>query len=83
MRLLCCALRMLTHLTALPRHFRPSHSLAYYSLYPRIHSTHPDTAGKITGMLLEMDPSELLYLLESDEALDAKVQEAINVSATA
>lgn len=30
-------------------------------------------------MLLEMDNSELLLLLESPEALEAKVDEAINV----
>ena len=31
------------------------------------------------GMLLEMDNSELLLLLESTEALESKVDEAINV----
>ena len=44
------------------------------SLYPKIHQSQPDLAGKITGMLLEMDSSELLYLLENDEALAAKVR---------
>ncbi len=39
----------------------------------------PELAGKITGMLLEMDNSELLVLLDSPEALDGKVQEAIEV----
>ena len=42
-------------------------------------STHPDLAGKITGMLLEMDNAEILRILDSQEAMDAKVQEAINV----
>ena len=39
----------------------------------------PDLAGKITGMLLEMDNVELLGLLDSPEGLGAKVQEALNV----
>jgi Poly-adenylate binding protein, unique domain len=34
----------------------------------------------LAGMLLEMDNSELLLLLESPEALAAKVDEAIQVS---
>ncbi|GAA5827526.1 hypothetical protein JCM3770_005988, partial [Rhodotorula araucariae] len=51
------------------------------ALYPRIHATQPELAGKVTGMLLEMDSSELLYLLENDEALTAKIQEALDVLA--
>ncbi|XP_054938951.1 polyadenylate-binding protein 1-like isoform X1 [Physeter macrocephalus] len=42
-------------------------------LYPLIYNIHTQLAGKITGMLLEMDNSELLLLLESPESLNAKV----------
>ena len=48
-------------------------------LYPLIQAQQPQRAGKITGMLLEMDNGELLNLLESPEALKAKVNEAIEV----
>jgi len=42
-------------------------------LFPLIHSMYPEMAGKITGMLLEIDNSELLHMLESRESLKAKV----------
>lgn len=48
-------------------------------LFPLIQNTHSDQAGKITGMLLEMDNSELLHLLEDTNALSAKVNEAVKV----
>uniref|UniRef100_A0A8P4G2L2 Polyadenylate-binding protein n=1 Tax=Dicentrarchus labrax TaxID=13489 RepID=A0A8P4G2L2_DICLA len=48
-------------------------------LYPLIHTLHPNLAGKITGMLLEIDNCELLHMLETPESLHSKVDEAIAV----
>lgn len=48
-------------------------------LFPLIQRMYPDLAGKITGMLLEIDNSELLHMLESTESLKAKVEEAVAV----
>lgn len=48
-------------------------------LFPLIHQMHPDMAGKITGMLLEIDNAELLHMLESRESLRSKVDEAVAV----
>lgn len=43
-------------------------------LFPLIQSMHSELAGKITGMLLEIDNAELLHMLESRESLRAKVR---------
>ncbi|KAK4871813.1 hypothetical protein RN001_015937 [Aquatica leii] len=48
-------------------------------LFPLIQKMYPDLAGKITGMLLEIDNSELLHMLEHNESLKAKVEEAVAV----
>ncbi|CAN4095373.1 unnamed protein product [Withania somnifera] len=49
------------------------------SLYPLVDQLEHEHAAKVTGMLLEMDQTEVLHLLESPEALKAKVSEAMEV----
>jgi len=48
-------------------------------LFPLVQEHQPHLAGKITGMLLEIDNSELLNMLESRDLLSAKVDEAVQV----
>ena len=49
-------------------------------IFNLVHELEPQSSRKITGMLLEsMDNGELLHLLESPEALQAKVGEALQV----
>lgn len=48
-------------------------------LYPKIFQLYGQLAGKITGMLLEMDNSELLHLLEDESALRDKANEANSI----
>lgn len=49
-------------------------------LYPLIQRICKEQdVGKITGMMLEMDNGELLMMLENEELLQAKVNEATNV----
>lgn len=52
--------------------------LLFYS-FPQIAAQTATYAGKVTGMLLEMDNTELLHLLETPEELKAKVTEAVTV----
>ncbi|XP_042473501.1 polyadenylate-binding protein 2-like [Zingiber officinale] len=61
---------------ATPEHQR---TLLGESLYPLVEQLEPEYAAKVTGMLLEMDQTEVLHLLESPEALNAKVAEALEV----
>ncbi|KAE8674763.1 Polyadenylate-binding protein 2 [Hibiscus syriacus] len=49
------------------------------SLYPLVERLERDSTAKVTGMLLEMDQTEVLHLLESPESLKAKVSEAMEV----
>ncbi|KAJ1700275.1 hypothetical protein LUZ63_000054 [Rhynchospora breviuscula] len=49
------------------------------SLYPLVEQLEHDHAAKVTGMLLEMDQTEVLHLLESPDALKSKVAEAMEV----
>jgi len=52
-------------------------------LFPLIGAINPHYAGKITGMLLEMDGAEIINLIEDREARHLKVQEALAVLQTA
>ncbi|KAK9667139.1 hypothetical protein RND81_14G235800 [Saponaria officinalis] len=49
------------------------------NLYPLVEQVEPELAAKVTGMLLEMDQTEVLHLLESPDALKSKVAEAMDV----
>lgn len=48
-------------------------------LFPLVQEFQPALAGKITGMLLEIDNGELLHMLEQRELLADKVEEAVAV----
>jgi polyadenylate-binding protein len=72
-------------LTTLQAHLRAAASeeqkkqILGESLFPLIEATQGKRAGKITGMLLEMDNNELINLLESRQALTEKIDEALEV----
>ena len=48
-------------------------------IFPFVYCMYPAKAAKITGMLIELDKSELLDLLKCRESLKAKVEEAVAV----
>lgn len=48
-------------------------------LYPLIDRIYPHEAGKITGMLLEIDNAEILHMLEHPDSFQSKVEEAVLV----
>ncbi|KAL9108697.1 MAG: hypothetical protein Q9187_008258 [Circinaria calcarea] len=64
-------------LTSAPPHQQKQ--LLGEALYPKIQNLQPKLAGKITGMLLEMDNSELFGLIDDDDKLREKVDEALTV----
>ncbi|XP_063060345.1 polyadenylate-binding protein 1A-like [Engraulis encrasicolus] len=49
------------------------------NMVPKVQTIHPRLPDKVTGMLLEIDNSELLQMLESAELLRSKVDEAVGV----
>ena len=55
------------------------HQMLGENLYPLVDQLEHEHAAKVTGMLLEMDQTEVLHLLESPDALKAKVAEAMEV----
>lgn len=48
-------------------------------LYPMVRDYNPHLCGKITGMLLEMDNSDLLHMLDDRNSLKEKMDEALAV----
>jgi len=48
-------------------------------IYARVVVGEPKRAGMITGMILELEITELLYMLETKDLFDARVQECIEV----
>eukprot|EP00095_Tigriopus_kingsejongensis_P009543 maker-scaffold114_size351134-snap-gene-1.12 protein:Tk09543 transcript:maker-scaffold114_size351134-snap-gene-1.12-mRNA-1 annotation:"e3 ubiquitin-protein ligase hyd" len=51
-------------------------------LFPRVQALRPILANKITGMLLELSPAQLLLLLASEESLRQRVEEAVELIAS-
>ena len=48
-------------------------------LYPRVQQIRPNMAGKITGMMLELTNTQLVYLLGSREYFKLTVEEAVKI----
>merc|ERR1712141_185074 len=48
-------------------------------LSPRVHVLQPTLASKITGMLLELSPAQILMLLASEDSLRQRVEEAVDI----
>ena len=62
---------MLAELSSAPLHQQKQ--MLGERLYPLIYAVHPEFARKITGILLEIDNSEIIHMLESSESLNDKV----------
>ena len=48
-------------------------------IYPTVHVKYPERAGKITGMILEMETDDIMELLDNSDLLQSKIEEAVNV----
>jgi len=48
-------------------------------LFPLVSRHRPDLAGKITGMMLELDNKELIKLVDNETTLKRKIDEAVKV----
>ena len=57
----------------------PEKDVFGHALYPKIQAMQPERAGKLTGMILEMDNEELHRLTTDDDALRETVEEALTV----
>ena len=68
-----------TYVQPQPTPLEPQKQQLGERLFPLVLAIAPQLAGKITGMLLELDNSELLLLLETPEALNASIEEALSV----
>lgn len=55
------------------------HILPDYCYLLQVYALQPALAAKITGMLLELPPAQLLMLLASEDALQQKVEEAFEI----
>lgn len=60
---------------------KPCLACCYTTLFisNQVQAIRPNFAGKITGMLLELSPAQLLMLLASEDALRQKVEEAVDL----
>ncbi|CAL5345380.1 unnamed protein product [Camellia sinensis] len=56
-----------------------AHGMLGEQLFPLVERVEPDHAGKVTGMLLEMDQTEVLHLIEAPDALKKKVSKDLDV----